>query len=547
MRFLIKHTEQTSLADGHIEIEAQSLSLGPTSQYPDICPGLDFDLTIRRLDTGKLEIRTKRGSLLVGDRAFKSKILDLGVAFDVSFFTFNTNAGPLPGDVCLEVTQNAIVPVCERSAMNFTQAGPRIRLWSYLLFFSMLLGTFLLPYLDTLNAATHPNLVMPELVPTKGSWSPGPLHSAHATAGIQNDCQACHTEVFDVIPDAACLACHDQLNEHAMITATNGPHFTNMPCTDCHIEHMEPSYLVNKNPKVCIDCHGGLLSWAPDIPIAGEFSAVGHPDFKVSLWEYHPEAQNDAIWQIIKQLDAPDQPALEQSNLKFPHDTHLDVSKMQADNNGQALECVDCHQISAVDGEVSVISMENNCQGCHELTYDLDDPQRVLPHGSVREVIAEMESHFYRKERILPFFNARERLRSEAAHQFNDSGCVTCHWVEEDSTAPFPDRWQVAPVRISRDWYPAASFNHDAHMNTPGISSDSDSCLSCHSADTSHSAQDVLMPTKETCLGCHNSERGGSADACISCHEFHSAEGSPSLEVRGNGLKRTEPENDVTQ
>ena len=88
MRFLIKHTEQTSLADGHIEIEAQSLSLGPTSQYPDICPGLDFDLTIRRLDTGKLEIRTKRGSLLVGDRAFKRKILDLGVAFDVSFFTW---------------------------------------------------------------------------------------------------------------------------------------------------------------------------------------------------------------------------------------------------------------------------------------------------------------------------------------------------------------------------------------------------------------------------------------------------------------------------
>jgi len=547
MRFLIKKTGQTDPSDALIEIEAQSFAIGPKSEHLDVCPGLDFDLTIRRAGSDRLKIKSKGGGFFVAGRAFKSRVLDIGDAFQVGFYTLHITRGTLPSDLCIEVTQNEITPACERSAMNFTQAGLRIRFWSYLLFFLMLLGTFLLPFLDTLDAAPYSGLAVPSLVPTASSWSAGPLHSAHVTAGIDNNCTACHSEVFDVIPDTACLACHDQLNEHAVITAANKTHFAGMACTDCHIEHMEPSHLVNNNPKVCVDCHGALLSWAPDMPVAGRFSALDHPEFKVSLWQYRPEAENNAMWQLVKRLDAPDQPAVEQSNLKFPHDTHMDASKMQADNNGSGLACVDCHQIGAVDGEVSVISMEKNCQSCHALTYDLDDPERVLPHGSERQAIAEMESHFYRKARELSFFDARERLYSEAAHQFSDSGCVTCHWVEENPAMPLQERWRVAPVRISQDWYPAASFNHAAHMNTPGISSESSSCLSCHGADKSHDARDILMPKKETCLGCHNSERGGSADACISCHVFHPAKGSPSLEVRGHWLERAELDVDVAQ
>lgn len=531
MRFLVQQRSEKA-SDETLVVESNELLLGVNSGYPHLMPGLGFSLAIKCKKSGRLKVSGKGGVFTLRGKKFKSKTLRIGDELSAGFYTVSTLQGQSPDDVCLVITRNPILPACERSAMNFARTGLSMRFWSYSLLVLLLVGTFLLPFLDTLGAAPYADASVRRIVPTESSWSAGPLHSAHVTAGIENDCKACHSQAFEVIPDSACLACHDQMNEHLALTPSNSPHFLDSSCASCHIEHMEPSNLVNRSSKLCVDCHGKLQDWAPEMPVASKFSALGHPEFRSSVWEYDAVSDGAAQWHLLKPEAGSMQAVHEQSNLKFPHDTHMDAKKMAADNNGMGLACVNCHEINPVDGGVLAISMETHCQTCHELTYDLDDPSLLLPHGPERRVIAEMESHFYRKSRDSNRFDAKERVRKEAEHQFSDAGCVTCHVVKAYPENPIESRWQVVPVRISQDWFPAASFNHTAHMSAPGISSDSSSCVACHSADKSHDSRDILMPEKETCLGCHNSERGSSADSCISCHVFHSKDGTPSLEAR---------------
>jgi hypothetical protein len=40
------------------------------------------------------------------------------------------------------------------------------------------------------------------------------------------------------------------------------------------------------------------------------------------------------------------------------------------------------------------------------------------------------------------------------------------------------------------------------------------------------------MPEKEVCLPCHGIDAGRNANACISCHVFHTDTGSPAIETR---------------
>lgn len=546
MRFLVKQCKQTNPSEV-LAVESNVISFGPKSMYAYLTPGLDFNITINYIKPEKIKVSGRGGVIIVAGKQFKSQTLRAGDEFSVGFYTIGISPGQSDDDVCLEITRHPITPACDGSSMTFAQAGLSMRFWSYSLFVLMLIGTFLLPFLDTLDAAPYSGVTVPGIVPTESSWSAGTLHNAHVTAGIDNNCRACHTQAFEVIPDSACLGCHDQINEHVAITPGNSAHFLDSSCSACHIEHMEPSYLVNSSSKLCVNCHGESQDWAPDMPVASKFSALHHPEFKVSVWEYDSQAAHSEQWQLNKRVNGSDAKTLERSNIKFPHDTHMDATKMSADNNGQGLACVSCHAIGAVDGRVTPISMERNCQACHELTYDIDDPSLVLPHGSERQVIAEMESHFYRRARQSGTFDARERVQKEAAHQFSDSGCVTCHLVEERQDNPLESRWHILPVRISQDWYPAASFNHAAHMNSPGISSDSNSCLACHQADKSHDSKDILMPTKDTCLGCHSSERGSSAEACISCHVFHAQDGTLSLDARTSLIKNSRSAVDASQ
>lgn len=531
MRLSLKFADGASNAET-ISISTDGpLAVGPGTPYARFFPGLDFSFTISPASKGRYRFKSKTKSIAADGRSVKSTTLGIGEEFVVGFFTVKLTIADSDSDVCLQIIQNPIVPVAERAAMTLAETRISVRFWSYSLLILVFIFGLLYPLV---NSSVDVPFALPfaAMAPGETAWSAGELHRAHVTVGVKNDCKACHTAAFEAIPDSACLDCHDLIREHVVITPANDAHFTKTTCADCHQEHIQPSHLVNNSVRACLSCHGKEQDWAPGMPVLQDFSISAHPEFQVSLWEYDSKAKDTSQWQLVKQHAEPGQTIFENSNLKFPHDVHLNSEKMGRDNKGDGLACVNCHQINPADGRVQPISMEANCESCHQLTYDLDQPELVLPHGSEREVIAEMESHFYRKARTEGLLDPQARLTTEAIHQFGDSGCGTCHQVEETPGLPLEARWQIVPVRISDNWFPSASFNHVAHMSVPGISSDSTSCLSCHRADTSHEAKDVLMPEKEVCLPCHGIDAGRNANACISCHVFHTDTGSPAIETR---------------
>jgi c(7)-type cytochrome triheme protein len=87
---------------------------------------------------------------------------------------------------------------------------------------------------------------------------------------------------------------------------------------------------------------------------------------------------------------------------------------------------------------------------------------------------------------------------------------------------PTPDAavpWDVTPVHLTKAWFPAASFDHSRHGTTLTA------CTTCHAAQRSTEAGDVLMPDIESCRRCHagaaSTAAGKVASGCPTCHVFH--------------------------
>jgi hypothetical protein len=241
----------------------------------------------------------------------------------------------------------------------------------------------------------------------------------------------------------------------------------------------------------------------------------------------------------------------EASNLKFPHDVHLNPEKVESLRTGQPLDCASCHELRDDGEHFRPITMENTCQDCHSLSFDDDFPRKQLPHGDVQAAIVALEEHFIRKHadpelrgdageraRRRPgraeggqrcegtaLECGRQLARQEAVSQFNRSGCVTCHEVSEDDSLPLPERWDVQGVRLADDWYPFGRFDHRAHLTRSRSERDGEAtCVACHAAQDSSVSKDILIPGRDNCLACHG-ERGGRETkvelTCRGCHDFH--------------------------
>src|SRR4029453_13554200 len=84
-------------------------------------------------------------------------------------------------------------------------------------------------------------------------------------------------------------------------------------------------------------------------------------------------------------------------NLKFPHDVHLDASKVRKPSDSAALGCSDCHGLTADKEHFLPVTMVGHCLSCHDLKFDPKDPTRELPHGQPTEAILAIEGHYLRK------------------------------------------------------------------------------------------------------------------------------------------------------
>jgi hypothetical protein len=409
----------------------------------------------------------------------------------------------------------------------------RPRRWAWTLFGILLLSALLLPAMVAMKPDWQ-DMFRATALPDDSFWLSGPLHSMHSTIG--KDCQACHAKPFEPVKNEACLECHADTAVHLPKAHADASMFDGERCASCHHEHNGEQRMVFDDQRFCSECHGNLqqrMSDVPSVEQATDFHA-DHPDFRLSLLQWQPQSQT---W-LQSPRQTVDASLQESSHLKFDHATHLDSEGIKNDNGDwQVLNCGDCHQMTLDGVNMAPINMEQHCASCHVLSFDLQDPQRVVPHGKPDMVLASLREYYAARfvqdradagdvrasrpgERNNLSELQREGLvwvenksRVVAEDLFERRACATCHEVE--ASAKDAGQWLVKPVRLNEQWFASSEFPHSRHTQSE--------CIDCHAAGQSTQAADVLMPDIAVCQDCHKGQQAseGLISGCISCHSYH--------------------------
>lgn len=386
-------------------------------------------------------------------------------------------------------------------------------------------------------------------------WSSGPLHEVHSS--LDETCNSCHVKLFEKVTNESCQTCHNDTQDHIVAVEANQhlPIEMNGTCASCHREHNEPvSSLIITSNNLCIDCHAphDLQTDSTTLARVDGFGVGTHTPFLVTLLSPPEGGSYDTTDEWLSNRE-PLVGATENSQLKFNHEIHYDSTKVTL-NQGDSLTCATCHELSSDGEHFENIEFEQNCatSGCHELELD---PRNRLPHGLPDVTVAAIEGFYLRKfgnpdktnttttvdrRRRLDKSNdadekctgsayecARELAARKIEQQFTKTGCVTCHTIN-DVGGEVLDRYQVAVVKLNKDYLATSRFDHLAHgvLVEPGGAdafTGDDSCVYCHAATTSSISTDILIPTIDNCTTCHNGpERILNAPlGCIDCHAYH--------------------------
>lgn len=392
-------------------------------------------------------------------------------------------------------------------------------------------------------------------------WSSGSLSSAHA--GLDMDCQSCHTEAFVAVRDTSCASCHKDVHDHAdpkRLKLAKAPvewngkmsrqiaGTFNRPegrCVECHTEHEGAGPMEDTKQQFCSSCHADLNKRLTDTKIAnaGDFGTA-HPQFK-------PMVITALGTTPTKERISLDRKPVEDGGLKFPHNIHLSttngVARMAGRTGfGGALDCKDCH-VKTPDGvRFQPVDMERNCSMCHSLGIErIGDTVRTLRHGDPKMVVADLRA-FYRSggpyrvgaqqvmegrrrpgsyarsQPYYAYFGSVNYSRADSAIRsvFSKGGaCYDCHTVFAPPAGS--DNWQVQKVHQTSRYMIKGWFDHAAHKT--------ETCSSCHMANKSGTASDLLLPGIKTCRSCHGGEASNAnvPSSCAMCHSFHADEDAP--------------------
>jgi len=239
--------------------------------------------------------------------------------------------------------------------------------------------------------------------------------------------------------------------------------------------------------------------------------------------------------------------------LRFNHQRHY-AADIPPVEKGRKLDCNYCHKTDPEGRFYQRVTFEANCQACHALQFDKNNPQLHIPHGDVNLVrtflrtlpaqygdyarlkqgktsdsevqtfvalqVRKLRDQFGSGEELerAVFFEKdpyKPQRQEPPATRANYVGCALCHDVKMDrNTAPTLTK----PVFVDR-WMPRAKFNHAKHLIDP-IGGGKLDCNTCHRAAVSRETSDVLMPVKADCVTCH-SPKGKVVSECITCHTYH--------------------------
>jgi hypothetical protein len=411
-------------------------------------------------------------------------------------------------------------------------------------------------------------------------WSSGKLSQAHSQ--LEGNCTACHAKPFEAVADTSCKACHTQVHDHAdpFRLARAQPDLTRWGrvelafkqafgvepsrCVDCHTEHEGPQEMPVTAQRFCADCHGGLSEKLPDTKLenAGDFGRQ-HPEFRPVVLTRWTGAQPRL--QRLSLASAP----REDSGLKFPHALHLSRTNGVAQmarrlgspyGFGQALGCKDCHDSTPNGVRFEPVDMEQDCAMCHSLAFAREDGTlRTLRHGEPAQVVADLRDFYRGRGPALPqvMTPAARRRPGEALDlrnrvRFAEGGtgadrairavfspggaCFDCHRIDAPLGGTLAFR--VHPVGFPVRYMNHGWFDHRAHAT--------ETCTSCHSAENSNLASDLLLPDLKSCRTCHAGEGAARAkvpSSCAMCHDYHMDEGAPSMVIRrrAGGKRRDQP------
>jgi predicted CXXCH cytochrome family protein len=93
--------------------------------------------------------------------------------------------------------------------------------------------------------------------------------------------------------------------------------------------------------------------------------------------------------------------------------------------------------------------------------------------------------------------------------------CGECHYPTTVN-----GRAGVLPVRQPSRYFAHGWFDHADHLQ--------EKCTTCHAAEKSNEASDLLLPGIATCRTCHAGENTRSAEvpsSCAMCHSYHPRNG----------------------
>lgn len=538
-----------------VEVSAETLTLGsaPDRAIQLLGDNVGSEHAELSLVQGGIQVVCKRGCTIVVDGAeTTSAKLGPGSGFEIGENRITLLDPPGGFDVGLQIELDQDIDAAAfESAFrtDLRQGWFSMRSAAWTLSAVVVLLGFIVPFL--LTVSTSSDSPIRSFLPGDALWTSGPLHEAHALA-TGDDCQACHVGFFNRVQDSTCEACHAGINDHlhTETVATAVVQESTPRCASCHREHNEPDpHLVITADALCTGCHadpGEMLNVMGSAPVTG-FSDTDHPAFKASL--LNPSGSRGGTGLVFSWETAvvPVATASEVSNLKFPHTTHLDPGLVTDLQDGEALGCADCHRLSLDREHFVPVTMEDTCVECHELTFDPQMPDRQLPHGEPLEVMMALEGQYLRKfsdpnvpqeavvRRRIPdrdnstrectdtaFNCAAQAAAEDIREQFSVRGCISCHVVEEYENTEVYARYQVHPVRLAQDFFPAGRFSHFSHQVMKEDAGDA-ACVQCHAADQSTESTDLLIPDIDNCLGCHSDTPTPDrvSTRCVDCHSYH--------------------------
>lgn len=426
-----------------------------------------------------------------------------------------------------------------RSTTTLAAAGLSKRRWSWILFITVTTLFLVLPITSFFIPSVH-DAMKDSPITADIAWKTGEFASAHTF--FANDCKACHQQAFNLVKDRACVTCHTQTHPHADPDFFNMEELTDTRCATCHKEHNGRDALVRRDEGLCGDCHKDLAEDSKtELKNASDFGD-DHPEFSATMYRFDFKSK-----EFTTQREEITDKLTETSNLKFPHDKHMDAEEgVDAPGGKRFMQCADCHESEAGGIGLQAINMERHCSECHRLEFEPDSPQRVVPHGKLDHVIYTLTEYYgnlalkggyedlnaprivrnrrrpgqklTKKERKQAFQWAQDKALEVGEDLFEGRVCSTCHDVTQ-VRSDYPPKWDIAPVRIANTWLPKARFTHQKHA-TMG-------CTDCHDAEKSEDSGDVLIPGIANCHQCHAGTNAGTnklESTCVDCHSFHIAE-----------------------